>query len=81
MSEANRKAHAAKVLLSDATFNEVLKELQESATNVFRGAQSTPEQIMAAHQKIQAAQTILDHLESWITDKAFQDKREEISTA
>lgn len=77
INEINRKAANAKKLLSDPIFKEALKQLQDNAINDFSVATATPEQIMAAHEKIRAAQTFLWVLEGWISDKAYEDKRKE----
>ena len=79
IDEINRKAANAEKLRNDPIFKEALKELQDNAISAFSVATATQEQIMAAHEKIKAAQTFLWVLDGWTSDKAYEDNRKESS--
>ena len=79
MSETERKASNAARLMMDETFKDALKELQDNAISVFSSPTSSEAEIIAAHENIRAASTVLGVLQRWIDDKAVADKSKERS--
>lgn len=76
MVNKRQRAHDAQRLLESTTFRDVMDTIRHDAIAVFSGAQASPEEIMAAHQKVQAVHFIVDELERRITDQAISEKRE-----
>lgn len=75
MSNRKQRAQDAQRLLESQTFSDVMATIIADATAIFSEANSTPERIMAAHEKVRAVQFIKDELESRVADQVVADKR------
>ena len=75
MSKASERASAARNLLNNTTFREVMDAIRHDAIGIFSNANTSMEAIAAAHERVRAVQTVLDELDTRIADQLVEDKR------
>jgi hypothetical protein len=72
-----QRAAAARTLLADAILQEAFSVLYSQQVMVFSGNNATPEQIMTAHHKLIALESVKAELASIITDGDMLARQEE----
>lgn len=77
MSRISQMAIQAKRLMEDEAFISVIEEIKNDAKGVFLNANSAIDEIVAAHEKIKAAQYVLDTLAARITAWEIETKRQD----
>jgi hypothetical protein len=72
-----QRAAAARTVLADAILQEAFSVLYSQQVMVFSGNNATPEQIMTAHHKLRALESVKAELASIITDGDMLARQEE----
>ncbi len=75
MSDTEIKAAEARRLSDDLCFQEIMGEIEASAVAVFQAAHSTPEQILAAHEKVRAVDVIRNAITARIDSATFEQRK------
>lgn len=75
MSIATQRAAEARTLLGNHVFQAVLGEIRADASAIFLNAASSPEAVAAAHDRVRAAQTILDAIQTRLDAETIEQKK------
>lgn len=76
VADAYIRAAAARALIEDPAFTEVINEIRDDAVSAFLKTSATPADLEAAHQKVRAIETIMAALQSRLNDEAVQQRKD-----
>ena len=75
MSDIEIRAAEARRLKDDACFQEIMREIEDGAIAVFRNPVSAPDEILAAHEKVRAADVIRNAIKARIDAETFEQRK------